>query len=40
MKEVGVKIKALDTQVADIDAQLTEIATTLPNLPQRLCSYW
>lgn len=33
MKEVGVKIKALDTQVADIDAQLTEIATTLPNLP-------
>ena len=33
MKEVGVKIKAFDTQVADIDAQLTEIATTLPNLP-------
>ncbi|EOH72177.1 serine--tRNA ligase [Enterococcus malodoratus] len=33
MKEVGVKIKGFDTQVTEIDAQLTEIATTLPNLP-------
>lgn len=33
MKEVGVKIKDFDAQVAAIDAQLTEIATTLPNLP-------
>lgn len=33
MKEVGVKIKDFDAQVATIDAQLTEIATTLPNLP-------
>ncbi|MGO3611127.1 MAG: serine--tRNA ligase, partial [Enterococcus sp.] len=33
MKEVGVKIKDFDTQVAEIDDQLTEITTTLPNLP-------
>lgn len=33
MKEVGIKVKDLDSEVAGIDAQLTEIATTLPNLP-------
>ncbi|MBV7392212.1 serine--tRNA ligase [Enterococcus sp. ALS3] len=33
MQEVGVKIKDFDEEVATIDAQLTEIATTLPNLP-------
>lgn len=33
MQEVGVKIKDFDEEVAAIDAQLTEIATTLPNLP-------
>jgi seryl-tRNA synthetase len=33
MKEVGGKIKALDTEVAEIDEQLQVIATTLPNIP-------
>lgn len=33
MKKVGIKVKDLDGEVAEIDAQLTEIATTLPNLP-------
>ena len=33
MKEVGGKIKALDTEVNEIDARLQEIATTLPNIP-------
>ena len=33
MKKVGEEIKALDEQIAQIDADLTAIATTLPNLP-------
>ncbi|MBP2099148.1 serine--tRNA ligase [Enterococcus rivorum] len=33
MKEVGGKIKALDTEIDAIDEQLKTIATTLPNLP-------
>lgn len=33
MKVVGEKIKEIDQQILTIDAQLQEIATTLPNLP-------
>ena len=33
MKEVGGKIKALDTEIADVDEQLKAIASALPNLP-------
>lgn len=33
MKTVGEKIKEIDQQILAIDAQLQEIATTLPNLP-------
>ncbi|HIZ53800.1 MAG TPA: serine--tRNA ligase [Candidatus Enterococcus avicola] len=33
MKIVGEKIKEIDQQILTIDAQLQEIATTLPNLP-------
>lgn len=33
MKEVGEKIKVYDNEIAEIDAQLTTISTTLPNLP-------
>lgn len=33
MKEVGANIKALDAEINAIDEKLTEIATTLPNLP-------
>lgn len=33
MKEVGAKIKALDTEINVIDEQLQKITTTLPNLP-------
>lgn len=33
MKEVGDKIKAYDLEIGAIDEKLTEIATTLPNIP-------
>ncbi|MHC5218633.1 serine--tRNA ligase [Enterococcus sp. LJL128] len=33
MKEVGGKIKALDTEIAAIDEKLNAITSTLPNLP-------
>ncbi|KKJ72146.1 serine--tRNA ligase, partial [Enterococcus faecium MRSN 4777] len=33
MKEVGGNIKALDTEIAEVDEKLKQIATTLPNLP-------
>lgn len=33
MKEVGTKIKALDEEITKIDDALTEITTTLPNVP-------
>ena len=37
MKEVGGNIKALDTEIAEVDEKLKQIATTLPNLPMILC---
>ncbi|MHC5373211.1 serine--tRNA ligase [Enterococcus sp. LJL120] len=33
MKTVGAEIKTLDTEIAEIDEAITDIATTLPNLP-------
>lgn len=33
MKNVGEKIKVLDSEINEIDQQLQEIATTLPNIP-------
>src|SRR5919197_4425004 len=33
MREVGDKIAALDKEVADVEAQLTAVASAIPNLP-------